>query len=44
MTEPAEKSELIYENVDTAPFVYFDISPAHGSWVVRSKSSWPPAS
>jgi hypothetical protein len=30
MTEPAEKAELIYENVDTAPFVYFDISPAHG--------------
>jgi len=31
MTEPAEKSELIvYENVDTAPFVYFDISPTHG--------------
>ena len=30
MTKPAEKAELIYENVDTAPFVYFDISPAHG--------------
>jgi hypothetical protein len=31
MTEPAEKSELIvYENVDIAPFVYFDISPTHG--------------
>src|SRR5258708_17303059 len=30
MTEPAEKSELIvYENVDTAPFVYFDTSPTH---------------
>ena len=22
--------ELIYENVDTAPIVYFDIPPAHG--------------
>jgi len=31
MSEPAEKNELIiYENVDTAPFVYFDIAPAHG--------------
>src|SRR5258706_7230804 len=31
MTEPTEKNELlVYENVDTAPFVYFDISPAHG--------------
>jgi hypothetical protein len=31
MTEPADKSELIiYENVDTAPFVYFDMSPTHG--------------
>src|ERR1039458_4053508 len=30
MTEPAEKHELVYENVDTAPFVYFDISPTHG--------------
>jgi hypothetical protein len=31
MTEPTEKNELIiYENVDTAPFVYFDISPTHG--------------
>ena len=31
MTEPAEKNELlVYENVDTAPFVYFDISPTHG--------------
>jgi hypothetical protein len=31
MTEPAEKNELIvYENVDTAPFVYFDLSPTHG--------------
>ncbi len=31
MTEPAENNELpVYENVDTAPFVYFDISPAHG--------------
>jgi hypothetical protein len=31
MTEPAENNELlIYENVDTAPFVYFDISPTHG--------------
>jgi hypothetical protein len=31
MTEPAENTELIvYENVDTAPFVYFDISPTHG--------------
>ena len=31
MTEPADKNELIvYENVDTAPFVYFDLSPAHG--------------
>src|ERR1700692_189654 len=31
MTEPTEKHELIiYENIDTAPFVYFDISPAHG--------------
>ena len=31
MTEPAGKSELIvYENVDTAPFVYFDLSPTHG--------------
>ncbi len=31
MTEPTEKNELlIYESVDTAPFVYFDISPAHG--------------
>jgi hypothetical protein len=30
MTEPAEKNELIYENVDTAPIVYFDLAPAHG--------------
>jgi hypothetical protein len=31
MTEPTEKNDLIvYENVDTAPFVYFDISPTHG--------------
>ena len=31
MTEPAEKNELIvYENVDTAPFVYFDLTPTHG--------------
>jgi hypothetical protein len=31
MTEPADKNELIvYENVDTAPFVYFDLSPTHG--------------
>src|ERR1700682_5511131 len=31
MTEPTEKNELIiYENIDTAPFVYFDMSPAHG--------------
>jgi|ERR1700692_3060208 hypothetical protein len=31
MTQPAEKNELIvYENVDTAPIVYFDIVPAHG--------------
>src|SRR5882762_3749177 len=31
MTKPAEKNELIiYENVDTAPFVYFDLSPTHG--------------
>jgi hypothetical protein len=30
MTEPVEKGELIYENVDTAPIVYFDIAPAHG--------------
>ena len=31
MTEPAEKNELIvYENVDTAPFVYFDLCPTHG--------------
>ena len=31
MTEPAEKNELlVYENVDTAPFVYFDLSPTHG--------------
>jgi hypothetical protein len=30
MTEPAEKAALIYENVDTAPIVYFDIAPAHG--------------
>jgi hypothetical protein len=42
MTEPAENNELpVYENVDTAPFVYFDISPAHG---MRSKSSWRLAS
>jgi hypothetical protein len=27
---PVEKGELIYENVDTAPIVYFDIAPAHG--------------
>jgi hypothetical protein len=32
MTEPTEKNELIiYKNVDTAPFVYFDISPTHGT-------------
>ena len=31
MTEPADKNELIvYENVDTAPFVYFDLSPTRG--------------
>src|SRR5437667_11714191 len=31
MTEPAEKNELLgYENVDTAPFVYFDLTPTHG--------------
>jgi hypothetical protein len=31
MTEPTEKNELVvYENVDTAPFVYFDLSPTHG--------------
>jgi hypothetical protein len=31
MTEPADKSELIvHETVDTAPFVYFDLSPTHG--------------
>jgi hypothetical protein len=31
MTEPTEKNKLIiYKNVDTAPFVYFDMSPAHG--------------
>jgi hypothetical protein len=30
MTETAKNNELpVYENVDTAPFVYFDISPAH---------------
>ena len=29
MTEPAEKN-VVYENVDTAPFVYFDLSPTHG--------------
>jgi hypothetical protein len=31
MTEPTDKNEiLIYESVDTAPFVYFDMSPTHG--------------
>ncbi len=31
MTEPAENNELpVYENVDTAPIVYFDMAPAHG--------------
>src|ERR1700680_901722 len=31
MTEPTEKNELImYENVNTAPFVYFDLTPTHG--------------
>ena len=31
MTEPAQKNELlVYENVDTAPFVYFDLTPTHG--------------
>src|SRR4030081_2337007 len=31
MTEPADKNEVVvYENVDTAPFVYFDLSPTHG--------------
>ena len=30
MTDPAEKGELIYENADTAPIIYFDIAPAHG--------------
>src|SRR5258708_771470 len=27
---PAPRTKLIYENVDTAPIVYFDIAPAHG--------------
>jgi hypothetical protein len=44
MTEPTEKNELIiYENIDTAPFVILISRPPTGSWVVRSKSSWPPA-
>jgi hypothetical protein len=31
MTEPTEKNELIiYENVDTAPIISFDMAPAHG--------------
>ena len=30
MTEPAETHELLYENVNTAPFVYFDLTPTHG--------------
>src|SRR3982074_3011065 len=31
MTEPADEGEhIVYENVDTAPFVYFDLSPTHG--------------
>jgi len=31
MADPTEQNEvLVYENVDTAPFVYFDISPTHG--------------
>jgi hypothetical protein len=31
MTELTEKNgDIIYENVDTAPIVYFDMAPAHG--------------
>ncbi len=31
MTDQAEKNELpVYENVETAPIVYFDMAPAHG--------------
>jgi hypothetical protein len=37
MTEPAEKGELIYENVDTAPIVYFDIAPAHAATPHRAE-------
>jgi len=30
MTEPTQKALPVYDNVDTAPFVYFDISPVYG--------------
>jgi hypothetical protein len=31
MTEPTEKNDLIvYDNVDTAPIISFDMAPAHG--------------
>ena len=30
MTEPTQKPLPVYDNVDTAPFVYFDISPVYG--------------
>src|SRR6202521_3716251 len=41
MTEPVENTELIvYENVDTAPFVYFDISPTHGILKGAIKTKW----
>src|SRR6266850_3831633 len=44
MTEPAEKNELpVYENVDTTPFIYFDISPAHRDhgWRDPNRTSVP---
>jgi hypothetical protein len=30
MSEPTEKADPVYDNVNTAPFVYFDMSPAYG--------------
>ena len=30
MTEAEKNEVVVYENVDTAPFVYFDLSPTHG--------------
>jgi hypothetical protein len=42
MTELAEKGEhIVYENVDTAPFVYFDLSPR--LHIDRAVTGWLPA-